>query len=107
VTSIWEWFISQLDVKNVFLNGEMREDIYMRPPCEYSVSKGMVCYLRRSLYDLKQASGARFSRFATVVTAADFSVSAHDLALFVHMSSRGRTVLLLYVDDMIITCDDP
>jgi hypothetical protein len=42
-----------------------------------------------------------------VVTATGFSVSAHDSALFVHVSPRGRTLLLLYVDDMIITGDDP
>jgi hypothetical protein len=36
---------------------------------------------------------------------AGFSPSAHDPALFVHTSPRGRT-LLLYVDDMIITGDD-
>jgi hypothetical protein len=41
-----------------------------------------------------------------VVTAAGFSPSAHDPALFVHISPRGRTLLLLYVDDMIITGDD-
>ena len=40
------------------------------------------------------------------MTAAGFSPSAHDHALFVHTSSRGRTLLLLYVDDMIITGDD-
>jgi hypothetical protein len=48
---------------------------------------------------------AWFQRFASVVTAADFSASAHDLALFVHVSPRGRT-LFLYVDNMIITGDD-
>jgi hypothetical protein len=42
-----------------------------------------------------------------MVTAAGFSTSAHDLALFVHVSHHGRTLLLLYVDDMIITGDDP
>uniref|UniRef100_A0A453HZ26 Reverse transcriptase Ty1/copia-type domain-containing protein n=3 Tax=Aegilops tauschii subsp. strangulata TaxID=200361 RepID=A0A453HZ26_AEGTS len=44
--------------------------------------------------------------FASVVTAAGFSPNAHDPALFVHLSARGRTLLLLYVDDMIITGDD-
>jgi hypothetical protein len=42
-----EWSISQLDVKNAFLNGELREDVYMCPPPGYSVPESMVCYLRR------------------------------------------------------------
>jgi hypothetical protein len=37
VPSVREWSISHLDVKNVFLNGELREDVYMCPPLEYSV----------------------------------------------------------------------
>jgi hypothetical protein len=60
VVSIWEWSISQLDVKNAFLNGELHEDIYMRPPPGYSVPEGMICHLRRSLYGLKQAPRAWF-----------------------------------------------
>jgi hypothetical protein len=94
-------------VKNDFLNGEPRENVYMCPPPGYYVSEGIVCHLRRSLYDLKQAPWAWFQHFASVVTAADFSISAHDLALFIHVSPSGRTLLLLYVDDMIITGDDP
>uniref|UniRef100_A0ACD5VHT9 Uncharacterized protein n=1 Tax=Avena sativa TaxID=4498 RepID=A0ACD5VHT9_AVESA len=78
----------------------------MQPPPGYSVFEGMVCRLRRSLYGLKQAPRAWFERFASVVTAASFSPSAHDPALFVHTSPRGRTLLLLYIDDMIITGDD-
>jgi hypothetical protein len=100
------WSISQLDVKNAFFYGELREDVYMRPPPGYSVPEGMVCHIRRALYGLKQAPWAWFQRFAYVVTAAGFSASTHDPALFVHVSPRGRT-LLLYVDDMFITGDDP
>jgi hypothetical protein len=42
-----------------------------------------------------------------MVTNTGFSTSAHDSALFVHVSPHDRTLLLLYVDDMIITGDDP
>jgi hypothetical protein len=106
VASVREWSIFQLDVKNAFLNDELREDVYMRPPPGYSVPESMVCHLRRSLYGLKQAPRAQFRHFASVVTAAGFSASTHDPALFVHVSPHCRT-LLLYVDGMIITGDDP
>jgi hypothetical protein len=66
----------------------------------------MVCHLRRTLYGLKQAPQTWFQCFASMVTAADFSANAHDPTLFVHVSPRGRTLLLLYVDNMIINGDD-
>jgi hypothetical protein len=94
-------------VKNAFVNGELREDVYMRPPPGYSVPEDMVCHLRRSLYGLKQAPRAWFQCFASVVTLAGFFASAHDPALFVHVSPHSRTLLLLYADNMIITGDDP
>jgi hypothetical protein len=94
-------------VKNVFLNGELLEDVYMHPPPGYYVPEGMVCYLRRSLYGLKHAPRAWFQRFTSVVTAVGFFASTHDPTLFVHMSPHGRTLLILYVDDMIITGYDP
>ena len=52
------------------------------------------------------SSSCLVSTLASVITAAVFSLSDHDLALFIHTSPRGRTLLLLYVDDMIITGDD-
>jgi hypothetical protein len=41
-----------------------------------------------------------------MVTASGFSPNAHDHVLFVHTSPCVRTLLLLYIDDMIITCDE-
>jgi hypothetical protein len=84
VTSVREWSISQLDVKNVFLNGELCEDVYIRPPPGYSVPEGMICHIRHSLYGLKQTPRVWFQRFTSVATAAGFSASAHDPTLFVH-----------------------
>jgi len=100
------WTISQMDVKNVFLHGDLHEEVYMHPPPGVDAPPGYVCHLRRALYGLKQAPRAWFERFVSVITAAGFSPSPHDPALFTHISSRGRTLLLLYVDDMLITGDD-
>ena len=52
VASVRRWSISQLDVKNAFLNGVLHE-VYMQPPPGYYVPDGHVCRLRRTLYGLK------------------------------------------------------
>jgi len=100
VTTSKSWDISQMDVKNVFLHGDLHEAVYMQPPPGVNAPPGYVCRLRRALYGLKQAPRAWFERFVSVIRAAGFSQSEHDHALFVHLSPRGRTLLLLYVDDM-------
>jgi hypothetical protein len=87
VASVRGWTISQLNVKNVFLNGELREDVYKRPPPGYSVPEGMVCHICRSLYGLKQTPRAWFQRFTCVVTTAGFFTSAHDSAFCPRVTS--------------------
>jgi hypothetical protein len=52
-----------------FLNGDLREEVYMQLPSRYSVPSGMVCHLRCSLYGLKHAPRAWFERFAFVALA--------------------------------------
>ncbi|XP_037459546.1 uncharacterized mitochondrial protein AtMg00810-like [Triticum dicoccoides] len=95
-----------MDVKNAFLHGDLHEEVYMQPSLGIEVPPGHVCRLRKALYGLKQAPRAWFERFSSVVQAAGFSPSEHDPALFIHTSKHGRTLLLLYVDDMLIIEDD-
>ena len=49
--------LHQMDVKAVFLNGDIEETIYMVQPENFVLgdSKSMVCKLKKSVYSLKQA----------------------------------------------------
>ena len=47
-----------MDVKTIFLNGGLEEEVYMKQHEGFSSSAGehLVCMLNKSIYDLKQAS---------------------------------------------------
>ena len=104
-----KWPLFQMDVKNVFLNGEISEEVYMKLPPGYSHPPGFphrVCRLRRTLYGLKQAPRAWFEKFNSIICQHVFSGSSFDTTLFLRRSDHGITILLLYVDDMIIIGND-
>ena len=106
VAVVCHWSLYQIDVKNVFLNGNLHEEMYMQPPPDYPHSGSQVCCLCCALYGLRQALRAWFEKFSSIVAQQDFTSSPHDTTLFVRRSSAGITLILLYVDDMIITGDD-
>ena len=47
--------VQQMDIKGAYLNGILKETIYMRQPEGYSDGTDRVCKLNRTLYGLKQA----------------------------------------------------
>ena len=109
VSAARKWPLFQMDVKNVFLNGELSEEVYMKLPPGYSHPPGFphrVFRLRRALYGLKQAPRAWFAKFSSTISQHGFSGSSFDTTLFMRRSGHVITILLLYVDDMIITGDD-
>ena len=92
-----------MDVKNAFLNGDLSEEVYMQPPPGLSVDSNKVCHLRQAIYGLKQAPRAWFAKFSSTISRLGYMASHYDSVLFLHRTDKGTILLLLYVDNMIIT----
>ena len=71
-----------MDVKNVFLNGDLSEEVYMQPPPSLSVESNKVCHLQRALYGLKQASRAWFAKFSSTISRLGYMANHYDLPYF-------------------------
>ena len=95
-----------MDVKNAFLNRDLSEEVYMQPPFGLSVESNKICHIRRALDGLKQAPRAWFAKFSSTISHLGYMTSHYDSALFLCRTDKGTILLLLYMDDMIITGDD-
>ena len=103
------WPLYQLDIKNVFLHGDLAEEVYMEQPPGFVAQgkSGLVCRLRLSLYDLKQSPQAWFGRFSSIVQEFGMLRSTTDHSVFYHHNSSGQCIyLVVYVDDIVITSSD-
>ena len=105
MAAMCSWPLYQLDIKNVFLHGDLAEEVYMEQPPGF-VAQGessLVCKLRCSLYGLKQSPRAWFDRFTSVVQEFGMLRSTIDHSVFYHHNSSGQCIyLVVYVDDIVI-----
>ena len=54
VAATWKLFIYQLDIKGAYLNGKLKQHVYMCQPEGYDDGTGCICMLVKTLYGLKQ-----------------------------------------------------
>ncbi|WKA07561.1 hypothetical protein VitviT2T_025368 [Vitis vinifera] len=105
-----DWPLQQFDVKNAFLHGKLSEEVYMDLPPGCMVPEKQcqkVCKLKKSLYGLKQSPRAWFGRFTKSVRAFGYRQSNSDHTLFLKKQHGKITALIVYVDDMVVTGNDP
>lgn len=99
-----DWPLHQLDVKNAFLNGDLAEEVYMDLPPGFNNNKeGSVCRLKKALYGLKQSPKAWFDRFSKTVQQLGYKQAHTDHTLLHHRVKDKIAILIVYVDDIIIT----
>ena len=102
------WDLHQFVIKNAFLHGDLVEEVYMEqlPGFVAQGEIGRVCRPRKSLYGLKQSPCAWFGKFSEVIEKFGMQKSKSDHSLFYRNSQAGIILLVVYVDDIIITEND-
>lgn len=105
----FDLFLVQLDVKNAFLNSEIKEKVFMKIPEGLQVSekdKDKVILLNKAIYGLKQAPKAWNDRFNSFMVNLKFKRSKSDYCLYNYFDRSLKCYLLIYVDDILIACSD-
>lgn len=101
--------VRHIDVKNAYLNGQLKEEVFMRQPVGYEVPgrEELVCKLHRSLYGLKQSANVWHSTVKEILLKLGFRQSRSDVCLYMKQLRSGEWMyILIYVDDMIVVCKE-
>ena len=100
--------IHHVDVSNVFLNGNLEEELYMEQPEGFQDKEKpqYVCKLHKSIYGLKQSSRCWNNKFKTTLHKYDFIQNIGDSCLYTKNTDKGKIFVIVYVDDIIICANN-
>ncbi|GJS13158.1 retrovirus-related pol polyprotein from transposon TNT 1-94 [Tanacetum coccineum] len=101
--------IYQMDVKMAFLNGPLKEEVYVAQP-EGFVDPDhpeKVYLLRKALYGLKQAPRAWYDELSNFLMSKGFSKGTIDPTLFKIKYGEDILLVQIYVDDIIFGSTNP
>ncbi|GJR99687.1 retrovirus-related pol polyprotein from transposon TNT 1-94 [Tanacetum coccineum] len=101
--------VYQMDVKTAFLNGELKEEVYVHQP-EGFVDPERPHHVYRpnkALYGLKQAPQAWYDTLLKFLLAHGFSKGVVDPTLFIRKIGKHTLHVQIYVDDIIFALTDP
>ncbi|GJT27785.1 retrovirus-related pol polyprotein from transposon TNT 1-94 [Tanacetum coccineum] len=95
--------IYQIDVKTAFLNGKLKEEVYVSQPEGFvdQDNPSHVYKLKKDLYGLKQAPRAWYDMLSSFLISQHFSKGAVDLTLFIRQAANDLLLVQIYVDDII------
>nr|GEW92997.1 hypothetical protein [Tanacetum cinerariifolium] len=93
----------QMDVKTAFLNGILREEVYVSQPNGFvdQDNPSHVYKLKKALYGLKQAPRVWYDMLSSFLISQYFSKGSVDPTLFIRRNDNDLLLVQIYVDDII------
>jgi hypothetical protein len=104
-----KWLVHHMDVKSVFLNGNLNEEVYVSQPPGF-VAAGhelKVLKLSKALYGLKQEPGAWNQKLDASLKEHKFTICTSEHGMYIRGKGDSRVVVGVYVDDLIIRAASP
>ena len=104
ITTLRNLELHQMDVKTIFLNGDLDEENYMEQPEGFSAPRQekKVYKLVKSFYLLKQAPKQWHDKFDNVKMSHDFKINECDKYVYVKDIEHRYVIVCLYIDYMLI-----
>nr|GFC12466.1 retrovirus-related Pol polyprotein from transposon TNT 1-94 [Tanacetum cinerariifolium] len=101
--------VYQMDIKTAFLNGELKEEVYVSQPKGFvdPDHSTHVYRLKKALYGLKQAPRAWYDTLSRFLLDNTFSKGAVDPTLFTRKTGKHILLVQIYVDDIIFASTNP
>ncbi|GJR32983.1 retrovirus-related pol polyprotein from transposon TNT 1-94 [Tanacetum coccineum] len=101
--------VYQMDVNTAFLNGILREEVYVSQPDGFVDPKNPnhVYKLKKALYGLKQAPRAWYDLHLSFLLSQMFTKGTVDPTLFVRREGKDILLVQIYVDDIIFASTKP
>jgi len=97
-----DWYIYQMDIKSAFLNGNLKEEIYMKIPPGQDRPERHVWQLRKALYNLKQVLQEWYTKVHEVMIGLGYKVSVADKCVLTCVDTNGHLIIVaVYMDDFL------
>ena len=100
----------QMDVKTAYLNAPIDREIYIEQPQGFQQQgkngERLVCKLKKSLYGLKQSGRNWNSMLHNYLLSQNFAQSLADPCVYSQTRDKGKIILIIWVDDIIISATD-
>jgi hypothetical protein len=97
------WDVHYMDMKNVFLHGDLLDEIYMEQSHGFIHNSSLLCQLKMSIYGLKQAPRAWYEKMDSYFLSKIFFRCKFDPNVYMLRTTDSLMILVLYFDDLLIT----
>ena len=101
------WHVHHMDVKSAFLNGELRENVYVAQPLGFVVAgeEQKVLCLIKALYGLRQAPRAWYAKLDASLASLGLQRSTSEHVVYTRRKGTHRMIVGVYVNELVITAE--